>query len=109
MKQEINTPLINQGRFPSGPTEPASGRFSSEPVNQAGGRLLSRPTRPNPVASNDSSGCFGSHAVVDFTREPIVRRRSSCFLYVLYLLGVMLATWFLYAVGSIVYFMVQVK
>jgi hypothetical protein len=105
MKQGINEPLIKQnestnGRFSSGPSElanQASGRFSSEPENQEGGRFSSGPTLPKPVAGNDSSGWFRSHVVVDIPRQPIVRRRP-CFLYLLYLLAVMLATFFLYAV-----------
>jgi hypothetical protein len=115
MKRGINTPLINQnestnGRFSSRPTEPASGRFSSGlvnqadgrfpfipvnqaderfpfiPVNQADERFLSGPTRPKPVAGNDSSGWFRSHVVVNIPKKQQIVRRSSCFLYFLYLL-----------------------
>lgn len=118
---KINKPLIKQKestneRFSSVPANQAGGnqadeRFLSPPANQAGGneRFLSGPTRPKPVAGNDSSGWFRSHEVVDIPREPIVRRRSSCFLYFLYLLGVMLATWFLYQIGCMIYFMIRVK
>lgn len=125
-KPEINTHLINKneltnGRFSSGPTEPASGRFSSGPANQTGGRFPyipvnqtygrfpSEPTRPNPVEGNDSSGWFKSHVVVNIPKKQQIVRQSSCFLYFLYLLGVMLATVFLYCVVCTIYFMVQVK
>ena len=101
MKQPLMFTIEStSGRFPSGPTEPA---------NQAGGRFSSGPTLPKPVAGNDSSGWFRSHEVVDIPRQPIVRRRFSCFLCVLHLLAVMLAIWFLYAAVYTIYGILQVR
>ena len=101
---ELKTPPNTMGGNP--PIESTSKRFSSVP------------TVPEPVAGNDSSGCFGiskqnelnlnSHAaVVDIPRQPIVRRRFSGFLCVLHLLAVMLAIWFLYAAVYTIYGILQ--
>lgn len=110
------------GRFePTKPAALAGGRFEpTKPAALAGGRF--KPTKPVVVMVNDNSGCLNSgclnmfkknhlnsHAAINIPNQPPIVRRRSCFLYLLYLLVVMFATFFLYAVVCTILSILRVR
>jgi hypothetical protein len=77
------------------------------------GRRYASPSRPQPVVmvdnNSDSTNNFYSHTEINIpNQQPIVRRRP-CFLYLLYLLVVMFATFFLYAVVCTILSILRVR